>query len=242
MSKPIPKRDFDMKRIFLIMLSICCLCTGCTRSDGDLKNEIDKKLAYYSSYSKKRLQKDFERANVAYPPKQLALLVFKNDKRLQLYAKDRRQWQFIKTLPVKAVSGGPGPKLYRGDHQVPEGIYQITELNPRSHYLLSMKLNYPNEFDRTAAGMTHRNTDLGDNIFIHGKALSNGCIAIGDDGIEQLFPLVSMVGAQHVEVVIAPDDLRYERPIYGKVHPRWLPTLYDKIRSALSSFPLRSQA
>lgn len=200
---------------------------------------IGEKLAQYSQYSERHLISDFQQAGVAYPPKNLALLVFKQSKRMQLYASNHESWHFIKTFSIKAASGGPGPKLHQGDHQVPEGVYRITMLNPQSHYLLSMKLNYPNAFDREKAKIKHRD-NLGGDIFIHGKAKSVGCIAIGDQGIEQLFPLVAMVGAHHVRVIIAPADLRYKAPVYGKVHPRWLPMLYHKIRLALLDFPLHS--
>lgn len=224
-------------RIILIIISVCVVCTGCA-SKPSVGNQ-QQRLAYYSHYSENHLMSDFQRAGVAYPPKHLALLVFKQSKRLQMYASDQGQWRFIKTFAVKAASGGPGPKLHEGDHQVPEGVYQIAELNPHSHFTLSMKLNYPSAFDRAIAMMMHRH-HLGNNIFIHGKAKSIGCIAIGDKGIAQLFPLVAAVGFHNVEVIIAPDDLRYKKPVYGKVHPEWLPTLYHKIRLALANFPLHS--
>lgn len=201
------------------------------------QKDMQKKLSEYSSFSKRHLSKDFKRVGVAYPPKQIALLVFKQSRKVQLYAKKGNRWYFIKTFPVLAASGGPGPKLHQGDKQVPEGVYRITELNPDSHFLMSMKLNYPNSFDKEHALEAHR-SNLGGNIFIHGKARSIGCIAIGDEGIKELFPLVAMVGLEHVEVIIAPDDLRYKRAIYGYIHPDWLTQLYKRIRISLLHFPL----
>ena len=224
-----------MKSVLVVILAFLT-CTGCAKTDS-IKQQ--QRLAYYSFYSHSHLVDDFKRAGVSYPPKHLALLVFKQTKRMQMYANEQGRWRFIKTFSIKAASGDFGPKLYEGDHQVPEGIYRITALNPNSHFLLSMKLNYPNAFDRKQAQFANHH-DLGSNIFIHGKARSIGCIAIGDRGIEQLFPLVSQVGMDHVQVIIAPDDLRYKKPAYGRVHPHWLPTLYHKIRLALSNFPLHS--
>jgi len=196
-----------------------------------------EKMSRYAESADRFFAPDFRRAGVAYPPKHLALLIFKKSRRLQLYAKNQGAWRFIKTFPILAASGGPGPKLQVGDRQVPEGVYHITGLNPRSRFDLSMRLNYPNTFDRQEAKLDHRHK-LGGNIFIHGKNRSIGCVAIGDFGIEQLFPLVAKVGKSHVKVVIASDDMRQAPPIYGKTHPIWLPHLYHRIIVALRSFPI----
>ena len=56
-----------------------------------------------------------------------------------------------------------------------------------------MKLDYPNAFDRLHANAEGR-TQPGSNIFIHGKAASIGCLAMGDAAIEELFLLVSDIG------------------------------------------------
>ncbi len=189
----------------------------------------------YSSYAERNLEPDFRKAGVAYPPKQIALLAYKRTKRLQLWAKGDGSWRYIKTFPILAASGGPGPKLHNNDHQVPEGVYHIVAFNPDSRFDLSMELNYPNAFDRYHARLDHR-YDLGDQIFIHGSHYSIGCIAIGNAAIPQLFVLADLVGLSNIEVVIAPDDLRYYRPVYGRVHPRWLPELYGQIRGALAPF------
>jgi murein L,D-transpeptidase YafK len=44
-------------------------------------------------------------------------------------------------------SGIQGPKLMRGDRQIPEGFYGIEYLNPNSKFYLSLKLTFPNAFD-----------------------------------------------------------------------------------------------
>lgn len=89
-----------------------------------------------------------------------------------------------------AASGGPGPKLREGDLQVPEGVYRLTAFNPNSSYHLSLRVDYPNAEDRAAedraVARSDRRTSLGGDIFIHGKAVSIGCLAIGDPGIEEL--------------------------------------------------------
>jgi murein L,D-transpeptidase YafK len=197
---------------------------------------IRQKAQLFAPYAYQNFSTAFQRAGVHYPPKQLAFLVFKNNKRLEIYARDNNQWKYIKTLPILAASGHAGPKLHEGDRQVPEGIYQITELNPFSDYTLSMKINYPNEFDQIHARFDHR-TELGSEIYIHGSDLSIGCMAMGDKGIEQLFPLVYEVGIKHVVVIIAPNDLRIQKPIQYPNSPRWTSELYHKIKNKLLNFP-----
>jgi murein L,D-transpeptidase YafK len=58
-------------------------------------------------------------------------------------------WAFIHSYLIRSGSGRLGPKLRSGDHQVPEGIYRVTGFNPKSRFYLSMRLDYPNEFDRS---------------------------------------------------------------------------------------------
>jgi hypothetical protein len=191
---------------------------------------------FYAPKAEARLVPYFERAHMSYPPQRLALLIFKKERKLELWANDGCRWALIKTYPVLAASGGPGPKLHEGDDQVPEGIYKIASMNPRSHYHLSLDLNYPNNFDREHARRDHRR-HLGENIFIHGWAVSIGCIAVGNQAIEELFVLVYKTGISHVQVIIAPNDLRRALPIKGNnKQPRWLPSLYLSLSRILNNF------
>ena len=181
------------------------------------KNAVDK-LGYY-----------FTKANVSYPPREVALIALKQEKKLELWARDSGEFRFIRDYFIMAASGEPGPKLRQGDKQVPEGVYRITELNPNSHYHLSMKLNYPNEFDVYHAEMEGR-TDLGSDIFIHGKDASIGCLAVGDAAIRELFVLTAQVGIANVKVVIAPHDPRaYPLAADSEELPIWIPELYAMI-------------
>lgn len=179
----------------------------------------------------------FKQAGVEFPPKQLALLVFKKNKRVDLWAKDKThvRWIHIKSFDILAASGDLGPKLQEGDRQVPEGVYHINRLNPHSRFDLSMGLDYPNAFDREKAKIDGR-SKLGGDIFIHGGNRSIGCIAIGDQAIEQLFPLVSKVGTQHVQVIIAPNDYRSHTANMARVRPEWVAALYQNIDQALNDF------
>lgn len=225
-----------MRRIGLAFF-LCFPFLAFGMSPPDYVADLHKKINRYSHYAVSKFSRYFKEAGVEFPPKKLAILVFKQNRRLEVYAQDNSaSWKFIHTFPVYAASGGPGPKLKSGDNQVPEGIYRIIGLNPDSRYDLSMQLNYPNELDREFALQDHR-MHLGGNIFIHGKHKSIGCIAIGDSAIEQLFPLVYYVGTDNVTVIIAPVDMRVSPPIFADAHPRWLRSLYGKIKTALTRFP-----
>ncbi len=139
---------------------------------------------------------------------------------------DGKKWQ---RFPFTAQSGTSGPKMQEGDGQIPEGFYKITALNPNSSYHLSMRVSYPNEDDiaRSEAAGIH---NYGNDIYIHGKNASIGCIALGDHAIEQLFYLVHACGINNVEVLIAPVDLRHS-PRTSQKHD----ALYDQLRVALVS-------
>jgi len=227
-----------LRKLFLILFFLGLLCTGCTSKQSvTYQQAMREKMSRFLPSADRFFAAEFRRAKMAYPPKQLALLIFKRNLDLQLYAKNQGAWHFIKSFPVLAESGGPGPKLHVGDRQVPEGIYQIIGLNPRSRFDLSIHLDYPNAFDREKAKLDDRQ-NLGGNIFIHGKNTSIGCVAIGNTAIEQLFPLVAKVGIANVKVIIAPGDMRKFPPVYGKVHPVWLTQLYHSITVALRDFPL----
>jgi len=186
-------------------------------------------LHSYGPYATNKLKPYFTKANVPYPPRQVALIALKQEKKLELWAKENGEFRFIREYFIQAASGVAGPKLRQGDKQVPEGIYRIEGLNPNSHYHLSMKINYPNEFDRLHAWQEGR-TDPGSDIFIHGRAASIGCLAMGDETIEELFVLAAHVGVENVKVVIAPRDPRaFPLTVGSNKLPAWVPELYSNI-------------
>ena len=183
-----------------------------------------------------RLAPHFARAAVRYPPSKVVLLAFKKERRIELWAASGTQRRFLREYAVTAASGTTGPKRREGDQQVPEGLYNVTWLHPNSSYHLSMKLNYPNATDRRHARAEGR-TRLGGDIFIHGKAVSIGCLAVGDEAIEELFVLAADSG-RNVDVVIAPADLR-RGPLPEADLPAdvpWARELYQQIENKLAAF------
>jgi len=194
-------------------------------------------VAKYGPAARARLKPHFDKAGVKWPPREIALLVLKNEGRVAVWARSGTSWRFIRNYPILAASGHAGPKLLQGDLQVPEGVYRIEHLNPMSSYHLSMKVSYPNAFDRKMATRDGR-TRLGGDIFIHGKDVSIGCVALGDRAIEELFTLVAETGHGKVKVIIAPNDLRVAGPQFHESPPRWIRELYAIVAAALAEFPV----
>jgi hypothetical protein len=221
-----------MKR-FLITLMIFLAPALCLADS----TEIDSVVERIESVVEPRLRVRFAQAMVDYPPQRIQLIALKQSRRLELWAYDGNNWHFVHDYPIFAASGVTGPKLREGDKQVPEGFYRITELNPNSHFHLSMKLNYPNSFDWLQAEKEGREAP-GSNIFIHGSAWSVGCLAVGNKYVEELFYLVAKTGIGNADVLIAPYDFRRREVELGGDDPEWVRSLYAHLNLRLASFPL----
>lgn len=203
----------------------------------NIEEGIDEAIRRYGLKNEPALIQRFAKANVHYPPQQIALLAFKKERTVELWAKNQGdRWHYIYRYPLTAFSGRLGPKLKERDGQIPEGIYRLTAFNPFSSWHLSMMIDYPNAFDRAQAAKEGRR-HLGGDIFLHGKDKSVGCLAIGDNAIDQVFLLSRRVGLRNVKLIIAPNDLRRAKPATSYfAQPSWLPQLYSNIAQALRAF------
>ncbi|WP_419418648.1 L,D-transpeptidase family protein [Legionella sp. D16C41] len=199
---------------------------------------VDNAILRYGLRTEPEMIRFFNKAKVSYPPQEIAFLAFKKERKIELWAKDDKNiWRFIHNYPLTAFSGRLGPKLKERDGQIPEGVYRLVNFNPFSSMHLSMMIDYPNNFDRLQAIKDGRRS-LGNNIFLHGKSFSVGCLAVGDRAIDQLFLLARRVGLNHTKLIIAPNDLRTAKPATTNfAQPRWLPELYKQIHTALNKFP-----
>lgn len=132
-----------MKVFAAIVLSMFAV----RESDAQSKS-VEDRSQEFENVVRERLAPHFEAAGVEYPPTSVTFIGIKQDRALEVRACGRDgDSRLICRYPVLAASGGPGPKLREGDRQVPEGIYRVRELNPNSHFHLSIWLDYPNEFD-----------------------------------------------------------------------------------------------
>lgn len=177
-----------------------------------------------------------QRKDIAYPPQHLYLVGLKEEKILRIYAQESAttKAKLIHTYDIIAASGTAGPKLKEGDWQVPEGFYKLESFNPNSLYHLSLRVNYPNQEDKAHA-QNEKRTKLGGDIMIHGSNASVGCLAMGDDAIEEIYVLVSEVGIENVDVILAPCNLAKDKPkIKMDEQPEWLAELYKRLTQALT--------
>jgi hypothetical protein len=199
---------------------------------------VVERLEKYGAKARSRLKPHFQRALLAYPPRHVTLVGLKAERLLQVYAADATNgYRYVRSYPILAASGGPGPKLREGDRQVPEGIYPIELLNPNSRFHLSLRIGYPNSFDR-AQGEKDGRTKLGGDIMIHGSSVSIGCLAVGDEAAEDLFVLAADTGLQNKTVVLSPVDFRTGAAVPKAVKlPGWIGPLYAEIKARLGELP-----
>lgn len=118
-----------------------------------------------------------------------------------------------KTIRSYRATFGPNPtqnKAREGDRNTPEGTFRIASKNPASKYDKFMGLNYPTDssyarFNKLkATGVIPANSTIGGNVGIHGIwpggdelvklgiGWTDGCIALMNKDIEELFSLISV--------------------------------------------------
>ncbi|MBA4853571.1 murein L,D-transpeptidase family protein [Emticicia sp. BO119] len=149
----------------------------------------------------------------------LFLRAFKTEKQLEVWAKNKNQGIFtlIKTYKFCKSSGELGPKRREGDNRIPEGFYQVNNFNPQSTYHLSFKINYPNKSDMIFGDKKHPGND----IYIHGKCVTIGCIPLGDNNIEELYLLAAKARSSGgvIHVHIFPANLK--KAAYAKLQSEY---------------------
>lgn len=155
-----------------------------------------------------------------WPPKSITLVAFKEERRLEVWGDGR----WLKSYPILAASGTPGVKRREGDRQVPEGIYRLTTLNPQSSFHRSIRVDYPDAED-------YRNGCTGSDIYVHGGAASIGCIAVGNEAIEEIYRLSERVGNRWI--IIVPWDFRRKGP--PAAPERWIEDRYSRLSRELDA-------
>ncbi len=207
------------------------------RSRGTVQDRVDR----HGPEARARFTPYFEAAGVSYPPQSLTFVGIKDSKTLELYAAHQEgDVTFIRSYPILAASGDLGPKTKQGDRQVPEGIYRIEYFNPNSSYHLSMKIDYPNAFDQRMATEDGRD-NLGGDIMIHGRSASIGCLAMGDEAVEELFVMAAETGRTNIQVILSPTDFRTGVQSEDLPIPEWSPSwtrkLHESIQNELTRIP-----
>ena len=193
------------KYIFTLILLI-----GITYSVNAQNSFVDyqksfAKIADVFRRKEDTLRKQFESRNLSWPAKYVYIRSFKYDSQLEVWVKNsaKESFKLFKTYKVCAMAGSLGPKRMQGDYQVPEGFYYINEFKPNSMYHLSLGLNYPNASDRLLSD----SLSPGGDIYIHGSCVTEGCIPINNDQIEELYIITSYaraMGQEYIPVHIFP--------------------------------------
>jgi murein L,D-transpeptidase YafK len=86
-------------------------------------------------------------------------------------------------------------------------------------------------------------TDLGNDIMIHGNAVSTGCLAVGNKAIEELFALAVDTHFKQWKVILAPFDPRIEKEpeISGSAVPSWYQELLAELKNEIEKLPIGSE-
>jgi len=116
----------------------------------------------------------------------ILIRIYKEERTLEIWKQDRSgKFALLNSYPICKFSGNLGPKFMQGDHQAPEGFYDITpdQMNPNSSEYLAFNTGFPNAFDRSL-GRT------GSFLMVHGGCRSVGCYAMTDYAMEEIYGLV----------------------------------------------------
>ncbi len=192
------------------------------------------------------VKKEFREKGLEWPARYVYLRSFKLDSQLEVWVKNKKKDTFtlFKTYKVCAMAGSLGPKRMQGDYQVPEGFYYINEFKPNSTYHLSLGLNYPNASDRMLSDSLYPGGD----IYIHGSCVTEGCIPITNDQIEDLYIITSYAhasGQEYIPVHIFPVQFNNPRSVayldrFAKTYHSYRP-LVENLKSAYYYFEKHKQ-
>ena len=154
-----------------------------------------------------------KQVRLAVPLKSPRLVVQKQNHKLMLYSGT----QIVRTYPVGLGFDAIRDKVREGDGRTPEGNFYITAKNPKSQFILSLTVNYPNA-ENARRGLRDglitqqqynaivqavwehwtplQTTPLGGKILIHtgGNGSKSdwtlGCIALNENEMRELFHAV----------------------------------------------------
>jgi hypothetical protein len=199
---------------------------------------VESVVAAYGARVRAEFEPVCAAKGIDWPPRRVRMLAFKRERMLEVWgANVDGPFAHLASFPILAASGDLGPKKREGDRQVPEGFYRLPLLNPMSSFHLSILVDYPNEEDN--AHSTVPRSDMGGEIYIHGNAVSIGCLAMGDEAIEKIFCLTAWADEDHRDIIISPVDFRVDAALdlgAQEEEPR-MAALYGRLREALAEYP-----
>lgn len=127
-----------------------------------------------------------------------SLVVYKSERKLVAFLKGK----LIKTYSIALGKSPVGAKQFQGDNKTPEGVYFINGKNAHSVAYKNLGISYPNSNDISNS----KEKPTGGDIKIHGLMnnfwfvgnfhrifdWTNGCIAVNNWEMEELFNAVSV--------------------------------------------------
>jgi len=178
-----------MKKHLLLLLLFIFLGISLAIASNNVFKEKQltfKRVRTAQTFSADQAASLFQSKGLEFPNNNIFIRILKFEEVLELWSFHSKKDKYVKVkeYEICAASGNLGPKRQQGELQVPEGFYHINLFNPNSKYHLSMQINYPNKLDLR---QTTNPDNPGNLIFIHGGCASIGCVAIGDEGIEELY-------------------------------------------------------
>jgi len=123
------------------------------------------------------------------------LLVVKSERRLYLITGN----EVVRSYPIQLGRNPIGHKVFEGDGRTPEGLYELDDRNTGSRFYRSIRISYPNAFDREEARryggrpgglvMIHGQPDY--EAGTHGAARkwdwTEGCIAVSNAEMDEIW-------------------------------------------------------
>ena len=225
-----------MNKLKLLLTAFIAIFFSCSVNGQNSFVDYQKTFAKVADVFRRKedtLRRQFEAKGLTWPAKYVYIRSFKYDSQLEVWVKNstREQFKLFKTFKVCAMAGSLGPKRMQGDYQVPEGFYYINEFKPNSTYHLSLGLNYPNASDKLLSDSLYPGGD----IFIHGSCVTEGCIPITNDQIEDLYVITSYaraMGQDYIPVHIFP--IQFNNPKSVGYLERFL-KIYRNYRSLVAN-------
>lgn len=205
----------------LFCLLIAVLVTSACASTTSTKRRsfASVKKAYSQNFSVIRTEMAIKGLELGSP---IMIRAFKSEMDMEVWVLNKftGRYDLFKTYQICQKSGTLGPKQKEGDLQTPEGFYYTTpeRLNPNSKYFLSFDIGYPNDYDRSL-GRT------GSALMIHGSCVSEGCLAMTDKQIGEIYVMLDETFKRdiaHVPIHIFPFRMTEEEMALRANSP-WMP-------------------
>ena len=125
------------------------------------------------------------------------LIVLKSERRVYLIRND----EIVRSYPVELGRSPHGHKVFEGDGRTPEGLYVLDWKNSDSRFYRSIRISYPNEYDRAEAHKYGRRA--GGLVMIHGQPSNRdvgyynsrgwdwteGCIAVSNADMDEIWTM-----------------------------------------------------